>query len=130
MLGYPLETVIAEELSTAVALGDANTRDRDYAYLYRLIIRHDLAGSALRDALRTTAAYRNIQLRPLTEVLNTLVERRQNAYAAWRRRQGTEQAAYPERIRDVVTTVTAFADPLLHHGPVPGNWSSTDRRWW
>ncbi|BCL27558.1 nucleotidyl transferase AbiEii/AbiGii toxin family protein [Streptomyces aurantiacus] len=33
ILSYPLATVIAEKLSTAVSLGDLNTRDRDYGDL-------------------------------------------------------------------------------------------------
>ena len=37
ILGYPLATVIAEKLSTAIELGDLNTRDRDYGDLYRLL---------------------------------------------------------------------------------------------
>jgi hypothetical protein len=129
LLGYPVETVIAEKLTTAVTLGDANTRDRDYADLYRLITRHDLTGRTVMDALRKTAAYRDVRLRPLTEALSTLVARRQNAYVAWRRRQGPDQTAYPELFGDVVATVIAFADPLLREGPVPGGWSAAQRGW-
>jgi hypothetical protein len=44
LYGYPIATVIAEKLSTAIALGDLNTRDRDYADLYQLITRHYLDG--------------------------------------------------------------------------------------
>jgi hypothetical protein len=35
LYGYPIATVIAEKLSTAIALGDLNTRDRDYADLHQ-----------------------------------------------------------------------------------------------
>lgn len=31
VLGYPIETVLAEKLTTAILLGEANTRVRDYA---------------------------------------------------------------------------------------------------
>ena len=31
VLGYPIETVLAEKLATAIMLGAANTRVRDYA---------------------------------------------------------------------------------------------------
>ena len=129
LLGYPVETIIAEKLTTAVTLGDANTRDRDYADLYRLITRHDLTGPTVADALRNTAAFRRVHLRPLAETLDTLVSRRQTSYVAWRRRQGPDQAAYPERFSDVVAAVTAFADPLLRDGPGPGSWNATHREW-
>ncbi|MFF3410911.1 nucleotidyl transferase AbiEii/AbiGii toxin family protein [Streptomyces sp. NPDC002742] len=50
ILGYPLATVIAEKLSTAVSLGDLNTRDRDYGDLYRLLTLNDLDGRELTTA--------------------------------------------------------------------------------
>ena len=46
-----IATVIAEKLSTAIALGDLNTRDRDYADLHQLITRHHLDGDQLTTAL-------------------------------------------------------------------------------
>jgi predicted nucleotidyltransferase component of viral defense system len=66
--GYPIATVIAEKLSTAIALGDLNTRDRDYADLHQLITHH-LDGDELTTALHNTANHRGIRLRPLSEPL-------------------------------------------------------------
>jgi len=56
LFGYPLATVIAEKLTTAVSLGDLNTRDRDYADLYRLVT-NDLAGDELMAAVVATAQH-------------------------------------------------------------------------
>ena len=36
VLGYPVETVLAEKIATAIELGPANTRVRDYADIYTL----------------------------------------------------------------------------------------------
>lgn len=36
LLGYPLESVIAEKADAMMFLGDANTRDRDYGDIYLL----------------------------------------------------------------------------------------------
>jgi hypothetical protein len=36
VLGYPVETILAEKIATAIALGPANTRVRDYADIYAL----------------------------------------------------------------------------------------------
>jgi Nucleotidyl transferase AbiEii toxin, Type IV TA system len=36
VLGYPIETVLAEKITTAIGLGPANTRVRDYADIYTL----------------------------------------------------------------------------------------------
>ena len=66
ILGYPLATVIAEKLSTAVELGDLNTRDRDYGDLYRLLRANTLRTDEVSTALEATAAHRQITLRPLS----------------------------------------------------------------
>ena len=59
------ETIIAERLTTAIDLGVTNTRDRDYADLYRLVCRHDFERARVRDA---TAAHSSAP-RHRTEVL-------------------------------------------------------------
>ncbi|RCG28213.1 nucleotidyl transferase AbiEii/AbiGii toxin family protein [Sphaerisporangium album] len=129
IFGYPLATVIAEKLSTAVALGDLNTRERDYADLYRLTTLHVLDGGELTAALAATAGHRGITLRPLTASITDLGERRQTSYAAWRRRQGTAGTGYPDRFSDVVELVIAFADPVLV-GEVAGlSWYPEPRTW-
>ncbi|GIH73230.1 hypothetical protein Mth01_54830 [Sphaerimonospora thailandensis] len=68
IFGYPLATVIAEKLSTAVALGDLNTRDRDYADLFRLVSLHDLDGGELTAALNATAAHRGNTSRSIPHI--------------------------------------------------------------
>ena len=52
LLGYPLESVIAEKADTMMFLGDANTRDRDYGDVYLLSQTHAIEADALRSALR------------------------------------------------------------------------------
>ena len=44
VLGYPIETVLAERLATAIVLGAANTRVRDYADVSALTGRHESTG--------------------------------------------------------------------------------------
>ena len=59
VLGYPIETVLAEKIVTALDLGAANTRVRDYADIYTITGAHDLSceGSGKRSwPLRTIAA--------------------------------------------------------------------------
>ncbi|MFC5956851.1 nucleotidyl transferase AbiEii/AbiGii toxin family protein [Streptomyces pratens] len=79
ILGYPLVTIIAEKLSTAVSLGDLNTRDRDYADLYRLLTLNNLDGQELTTALTATATHRGITLKPLSVAITDLAERRQTS---------------------------------------------------
>lgn len=42
VLGYPMETVLAEKVATAIDLGPANTRVRDYADIYTLTGRQQM----------------------------------------------------------------------------------------
>ena len=93
MWAYPVETVVAEKLSTMIALGDLNTRDRDWADLWRLTCAHDMSGRVLRAALERTYTYRRVVLRPLSRVAVRLPQLRQGSYTAWRRRQMTEALA-------------------------------------
>jgi predicted nucleotidyltransferase component of viral defense system len=129
LLGYPIATVIAEKLSTAVSLGDLNTRDRDYADLYRLLTLNNLDGQELTAALAATAAHRGITLKPLSTAITDLAERRQTSYTAWRRRQGPSSASYPERFADVIRQVTTLADPLLTGDAATRIWHAATRTW-
>ena len=71
LYGYPI--------ATAIALGDLNTRDRDYADLHQLITRHHLDGDELTTALPNTASHRGIQLGPFSEAISDLATRPQAA---------------------------------------------------
>ncbi len=126
---YPIETVLAEKIITMIALGDLNTRERDWADVWRLTSRHDVAGASLRSAIEQTAAHRQITLRPLSDVIETLPERRTRAYQAWRRKQSVDRDTYPTTFAEIVTSVTAFADPILHDSAPSATWSSRTRAW-
>jgi hypothetical protein len=129
LLGYPIETVVAEKLCTAIVLADLNTRERDYADLYRLLGTHDITGAQARDALLNTAAFRGARLALLSDVLGNLAQRRQAAYMAWRRKQGPDAGAYPLLFADVVAAVVAFADPLISGEAQSMRWSGGECRW-
>jgi len=68
VLGYPIETVLAEKLATAIMPGAANTRVRDYADIYTLTGRRDLLHGAVRAALDATARFRGVEIAPLSSV--------------------------------------------------------------
>jgi predicted nucleotidyltransferase component of viral defense system len=129
LYGYPIATVIAEKLSTAVALGDLNTRDRDYADLYQLITRHRLDGDQLSDAVAATAKHRGIRLRLLSTAITDLPTRRQSSYTAWLRRQGSATRDHPQQFADLVAAVTDFADPLLADIVRQSTWDPNTTTW-
>ena len=129
ILGYPLATVIAEKLSTAVELGDLNTRDRDYGDLYRLLRANTLRADEVFTALGATAAHRRITLRPLSSSITDLPQQRQPSYSAWLRRQGPAATGYPTSFADAVAVITALADPLISGEARGKDWDPENARW-
>jgi hypothetical protein len=113
ILGYPVETVIAEKLTTAVVLGAANTRVRDYADIYALITSRDLDDRMVQEAVRATADYRGTPLLPLSDTSAELVTLRARAYAAYRSSLGLSGHDLPEDFADLVRVVAAFGDRVL-----------------
>jgi hypothetical protein len=110
LLGYPLESVIAEKADTMMFLGDANTRDRDYGDVYLLSGIHPVEAEPLRQALRAVAEHRQHKVRPLGPLLETLRESRQQPWEAFRTRAGLP--GLPEHFADVVNAVVDFIDGL------------------
>jgi hypothetical protein len=131
ILGYPVQTVLAEKICTAVELGEANTRVRDYADIWTLTYR-DVGGVAgdLRAALQATASHRGVPLRPLRDVIGPFAADRASAYERYRIRLGPDAADLPNDFTDVVAVVLAFADPLLDGSADPqSRWQARTRTW-
>lgn len=131
LVGYPLETVLAEKLVTMIARGDTTTRDRDFADVWLLIGRHHIGFRQLRAAIIATAAYRDVTLAPLGDVLSRLATDRQHNWRRYTARTGLDEAV-PATLAEVIADVTGFVDPVLNnmHGtaaawdPVTSSWLS------
>jgi hypothetical protein len=128
VLGYPIETILAEKIATAIALGPANTRVRDYADIYTLTGNHPIAHGTAREAVLATTAFRGIALAPLSSVLDNFVELRRQTYAAYRAGLGTAGENLPTDLSLVVAAVIAFADDLVT-AQEGATWSPTQRHW-
>lgn len=129
ILGYPVHTVLAEKITTAVNLGATSTRVRDYLDIWTLTGIHDLGAAPTRAALEATAAHRQITLRPLSRAVADLAATRAETYAAFLRRLGPDAEPCPRDFRIVVDQVVAFADPLLASHHHDGHWSAAQRAW-
>jgi predicted nucleotidyltransferase component of viral defense system len=125
LLGYPLESVIAEKADTMMLLADANTRDRDYGDVYLLSGIHPIEAQTLRGALHSVTEHRNHEIRPLGPLLQTLRERRQQPWERFRIRSGL--TGLPERFSDVVDGVVDFIDGA--HNENISHWDPGKRRW-
>jgi hypothetical protein len=129
VLGYPIETILAEKVATAIALGAANTRVRDYADVYILTGRYDLPYEKTRAALLATAGFRGTALAPLTAVVDNLVDLRRATYAAYKISLGSDGNGLPADFGDVVSAVAAYADPLIASMTKISVWNAGRRRW-
>jgi len=125
LLGYRLETVIAEKTDTMMYLGDANTRDRDYGDVYLLSQIHPVEAEVLRSALGSVAEHRGHEVRLLEPLLETLRESRQQPWEAFRTRAGLP--GLPERFADVVDAVVDFIDGLQN--TQDSTWNPATRQW-
>jgi hypothetical protein len=112
-----------------MARGETNTRERDWADIWRLTGSHDLKSETLTAALLRTAAHREVPIQPLTPRLGELVSLRSGSYRTWRQRQGPDASAYPADLQAVIDEVTSFADPLLTGATRGHRWDGSSRRW-
>jgi hypothetical protein len=129
VLGYPVETVLAEKLTTAITLGAANTRVRDYADMYTLTATQPLNHGSVRAALLATARFRGTIMRPLSEAAGNLAELRASTYRAYRRSLGQHGEHLPSGLDEVLAVVIPFADPLMVDAPAPADWNPGLCRW-
>lgn len=129
VLGYPIETVLAGKIVTAITLGAANTRVRDYADIYTLTGQHDLTHAVMNEALRATAEFRRASLVPLSTAIDNVVELRQATYLAYRVSLRSDGDSLPDDLRVVVDAVTTFADPLIRPAAPATTWQARYRRW-
>ena len=127
LLGYPVETVIAEKVETMISRGDANTRERDYADVIALSKIHPVEFPKLRQALEQTAAHRGTDIMPLSEALQTLPATRQRDWRAFLARAGLPDM--PESFEEAVQRVANFVDPVLRNDPSLLQWKPATQRW-
>lgn len=129
VLGYPIETVLAEKLVTAIELGRANTRVRDFADIHLLTGTQALQCGELRDALTATATFRGTTLIPLAQATEGLAVLRDSTYVAYRKGHGEAGASLPEMFSDTVAAAADFVDPALDGLDAKALWSPVERNW-
>ncbi|PWJ52831.1 Nucleotidyl transferase AbiEii toxin, Type IV TA system [Quadrisphaera granulorum] len=129
VLGYPLETVLAEKLATAIELGEVNTRMKDYADVWTLTGRRSFTHATVRTALIATTSYRRTALVPLADRIAALATMRAAAFAAYGRSLGAAGSHLPARLDEVVADVVAFAAPLVSERQAGSTWMPASRSW-
>ncbi|MGI8517261.1 MAG: nucleotidyl transferase AbiEii/AbiGii toxin family protein [Acidimicrobiia bacterium] len=126
LIGYPLETVLAEKIVTMIDRGDATTRDRDFADVYILTGRHEIDAGQLASAIRATGAHRSSDLRPLRSVLVDLAQVRLADWMRFLARAGLDESA-PASFAETIRAISDFADPILTGEVASGVWDPAAR---
>lgn len=129
VLGYPIETVLAEKIATAIELGAASTRVRDWADIYTLTGKQTVTFTAAHEALRATCAFRGTAFVRLSLAIGALVQLRSSTYDAYRRGLDPDGDRLPKRFEEVVEAVVAFADPLIDDASASDRWDPESRLW-
>lgn len=121
--------MLAEKLVTAIELGRASTRVRDFADIHLLAGTQVVQSGSLRDALTATAEFRGTALIPLARAAEGLGELRDSTYVAYRKGLGEAGASLPLRFCDTVAAVAAFVDPVLGGLGDEAVWDPAGRGW-
>jgi predicted nucleotidyltransferase component of viral defense system len=128
VLGYPLETVLAEKVVTMIERGAATTRERDFADVLILSGQHGVAATELLAAIMATAEHRQVTLRPLVALFGDLGIERQRNWSTFTANAGLDQLV-PHDYSEALVLVAAFTDPLLGGIVTTGSWDPQSRSW-
>jgi predicted nucleotidyltransferase component of viral defense system len=128
LLAYPVESAIAEKLQAMVALGETNTRMKDFYDIWLCIGHLDFDTAILVDAIGAT--FRNRQTPVVPEEFDALtrrvVARQATQWTAFARKMGERELA--GSFDKVVEAVRGFAMPLLcflaRGEPAPPRWKA------
>lgn len=113
LVAYPIESAIAEKLQAMVALGDANSRMKDFYDIW-ICSRHlDFSGGALRKAIEAT--FRNRGTPITTEDIEALtpgfVDRHRVQWNAFVRKAGASELM--DAFDRIIDDLRIFAMPVL-----------------
>ena len=127
--GYPMEMVLAEKIVTALERGPASTRWRDFGDIYLLAGRYAFQAEEVRQALRTVADHRRLELAGLDDALDGCAGIGQPRWAAWRSKLELTETL-PLDFAEALDSLRAFADPILT-GSATGTatWDPVRRAW-
>ena len=111
MLGYAVETIIAEKGVTILERGASSTRWRDYVDIVRLC-RQGFDHDELRRSAQAVANYRGVALEPVGQYLKGYESIGQAKWSAWRRKERVEDVSEADLV-DQVALVASYLDPIF-----------------
>ncbi len=128
LLGYSVETVIAEKVETMISGATPTPANATTPTTsWRSPGSTPLEARRLRHTLEQTAAHRGTELMPLAQVLDTLPTARRQDWRAFLDR--SRLATMPERFEETVSEVTNIVDPVLRKCQDLVRWDPSAREW-
>lgn len=127
LLGYPVETILAEKTAAAVELGEITTRQKDFYDLYQLSLLPDLPAVSVRLAFERTFAARRLDLTAGLTALESLAEHvgLTQRWGAYLRRSRLDA---PADFAEIMRRVLLLVRPILQ-GEARGHWQPEQARW-
>lgn len=125
VLGYSRESVIAEKLQIMVALGEINSRLKDFYDIWLLAQRYAFSGPLLTLAVRTTFERRRTPIvLPVVALSDAFADAdREIQWRAFLRRNSIVE---PQALREAIRVIGSFALPVLaaiaQGTPFEGHW--------
>lgn len=126
LLAYPIESAIAEKLQAMVALGNANSRMKDFYDVWMCSNHLDFEGDTLLRAISATFANRETRVpaEELEALTTDFVEQHRVQWNAFVRKIGENELR--DAFGKVVGSIKAFAMPVLSSLPRGDNFT---RQW-
>jgi len=112
LMGYALETVIAEKAVTILQRGVTSMRWRDYMDLLSLSRSRSFDATTVRKSIEEVAKHRGVTLSAPSASLSGHNEIAQQKWAAWRTKSDIEDITLAI-LKNQLTEVSIFLDPIF-----------------
>jgi hypothetical protein len=123
--GYTRESAIAEKLQVMLALGEINSRMKDYYDIWLLATHYAFPGPVLAAAIEATLHRRQTRIvLPAPALEQSFADARHEAQ--WRAFLRRHLLEHPETLKEAITVVGSFLQPVLlalsSGGSLPHEW--------
>ena len=128
ILGYPLETLIAEKFAAACEKGTTTTRLKDFFDLYTVASQETFFAPVLREAIERTFAARGTNLETSRSVFSEEHAQHPGLQQLWQRFLQRQRLNAPEAFESVMQSIKAFLEPIFD-GSARRIWRPSRARW-
>ncbi|MEW6290776.1 MAG: nucleotidyl transferase AbiEii/AbiGii toxin family protein [Thermodesulfobacteriota bacterium] len=127
LIGYSLESAIAEKFEAMVKLGELNSRMKDFYDIWLLSRQFDFMGERLKDAMSETLKNRGTNLpSEIVAFSNSFLSMKSGQWQAFHRRLGQENipADFAEIIRQVKIFLYPIVESIRSGMATPSSWEA------